>query len=141
MRTTIELFTEEQVAAGLNLCRKNNWNQVDEDWRLMLRLSPAGCRVVKQENQVIGTVSTISYQHLFSWIGMLLVDPAFQRRGIGTQLLTTALEILKEEETVKLDATPAGRELYLQLNFVDEYTLMRMQSAAPVLTTADNSFV
>lgn len=135
---TTTLFTEAQIGAGLSLCRSNRWNQLERDWRLLLQLSAAGCRVINQEDQVIGSVSTISYQHLFSWIGMLLVDPAFQRRGVGTQLLNTALEILNEEETVKLDATPAGRELYLQLNFTDEYPLMRMQCGTPLITGLDD---
>ncbi|MFT3701730.1 MAG: GNAT family N-acetyltransferase [Agriterribacter sp.] len=141
MSTTTALFTEADIEAGLSLCRSNAWNQVESDWRLLLNVSAAGCRVIKHEDQVIGSVSTISYNHFFSWVGMLLVDPAFQRRGIGTQLLNTALEILSKEETIKLDATPAGRELYLQLNFTDEYTLMRMQAATPLIAEADNRLV
>jgi ribosomal protein S18 acetylase RimI-like enzyme len=41
---------------------------------------------------------------------MVLVDGAFQRQGIGMQLLSEALQILGEQETVKLDGTPAGRK-------------------------------
>jgi hypothetical protein len=58
---------------------------------------------------------------------MLLVDPAHERQGIGMQLLREALQILYNEETVKLDATPAGREVYLKMNFADEYRLARMK--------------
>src|SRR4030095_5129362 len=43
-----------------------------------------------------------------------------------TALLKKALEILEARETVKLDATPAGREVYLKLDFKDEYRLSRM---------------
>ena len=61
---------------------------------------------------------------------MVLVDPASQKQGIGMQLLQEALQILHNEETIKLDATPAGREVYLKLNFVDEYRLSRMSTIA-----------
>jgi hypothetical protein len=33
---------------------------------------------------------------------------------------------LSEEKTIKLDATPEGREVYLKLDFKDEYPLTRM---------------
>ena len=57
---------------------------------------------------------------------MVLVDPDYRKRGIGMQLLIESLQVLEGERTVKLDATPAGREIYLKLNFVDEYPLSRM---------------
>ncbi len=82
---------------------------------------------VDEEGKVAGTVATVRYEDHFSWIGMVLVDPARKRQGIGIQLLREALQILSGEETVKLDATPEGRQIYLQLDFVDEYPLTRMQ--------------
>jgi hypothetical protein len=57
---------------------------------------------------------------------MVLVDPTKRRQGIGMQLLKESLQILNNEKTVKLDATPAGREVYLKLDFKDEYYLSRM---------------
>lgn len=116
------------IDAGLKLCREAKWNQLEQDWQFFLQLSPNGCCVATSEEKVIGTVTTVCYQHFFSWIGMVLVDPACQRQGIGMQLLQEALHILRDEETVKLDATPAGREVYLKLNFVDEYPLSRMST-------------
>jgi hypothetical protein len=43
------------------------------------------------------------------------------------QLLQESLAILNGDATLKLDATPAGREVYQKLGFVDEYQLKRMQ--------------
>lgn len=141
MITSVENFSAAYIEDGLSLCRKNNWNQVENDWRLLLELSPDGCRAVKYGEITIGSVSTISYQQLFSWVGMLLVDPAFQRRGIGSKLLHAAMEILSDEETIKLDATPAGRELYVQMHFKDEYPLMRMQAVLTVTPVVNNHLV
>jgi GNAT superfamily N-acetyltransferase len=124
-------MVDGDVPAGLSLCRSAGWNQTIEDWDLFLKLSPKGCCVaVDDRGQVRGTVATIRYEDHFSWIGMVLVDPEFQRRGIGIQLLREALHILRDEETVKLDATPAGRHIYLQLDFVDEYKISRMEAGA-----------
>ena len=118
------------IVAGLALCRAASWNQLAHDWEIFLQLSPDGCRVAIKNEKIAGTVTTIRYQHSFSWIGMVLVDPASQRQGIGLQLLMEALKLLRDEETIKLDATPAGREVYLKLNFVDEYPLSRMKAIA-----------
>jgi predicted N-acetyltransferase YhbS len=117
----------EDIPAGLSLCRSAGWNQQRRDWELFLELNPEGCRVALDESgKVIGTVTTFRYQHHFTWIGMVLVNPEFRRSGIGTQLLNEALKLVPNNETVKLDATPAGREVYLKLNFVDEYAVSRM---------------
>ena len=120
-------MTRNDIDAGLALCRSAGWNQLENDWKLFLELNPGGSRVAVDENgKIVGTVSTIAYEDHFSWIGMVLVDPGKKRQGIGTQLLREALKILEKQETVKLDATPAGREVYLKLGFTDEYTLSRM---------------
>ena len=128
---TYRTMTPHDIAGGLSLCRAAGWNQLARDWEIFLRLGPADCRVATQLDKIIGTVTTIRYQDFFSWIGMVLVDPGNQRQGIGMKLLQEALEILRNEETVKLDATPAGREVYLKLNFVDEYRISRMSAIVP----------
>src|SRR3954469_7193659 len=98
------LMTPEDIPAGLALCRAAGWNQAARDWQLFLHRSPQGCVVAVNGKQIVGTVATINYQHFFSWIGMVLIDPACRRQGIGLQLLKEALRILQHEKTLKLDA-------------------------------------
>ncbi|MGE3439582.1 MAG: GNAT family N-acetyltransferase, partial [Blastocatellales bacterium] len=133
------------VAEGLGLCRASRWNQLSRDWECFLKLSPRGCRVAVKDDRVVGTVTTVSYQsrfshsllrqNRFSWIGMVLVDPNERRQGIGLQLMREALEFLGDQTTIRLDATPTGREVYLQLGFVDEYQLSRMEAVVPFHVT------
>ncbi len=120
-------MTERDIPSGLALCRAAGWNQTQEDWEFFIGLDPNGSFVaVGHGGEVLGTVATIRYGASFSWIGMVLVDPAHQRKGIGNQLLREALRYLSNEETVKLDATPAGRQVYLPLGFTDEYSISRL---------------
>lgn len=124
---TYRPMTQDDIPASILLCRANRWNQLPRDLQIFLQLSPDNCRVAVKVNKIVGSVTTIRYQQAFSWIGMLLVDPSCQRQGIGMQLLLEALYILKTDETVKLDATPAGREVYRKMDFQDEFHLSRMQ--------------
>jgi GNAT superfamily N-acetyltransferase len=126
------------IPAGLALCRAAGWNQVAEDWALLLQHSHGAARVVLHEGAVVGTVTAVGYQHRFGWVGMVLVDERHRRRGLGTRLLSLALEGLSACGTVKLDATPAGRPVYLPLGFVDEWGLMRMETVATPVTAPGN---
>ena len=134
----LQQINDTDISSCLLLCRSNKWNQIARDWELFLKVNPNECRVAVINKKITGSVAIIKYQH-FSWIGMLLVDPAFQRKGIGKTLLAEALEILKNEETVKLDATPAGRVLYRQLDFTDEYPIVRMYATAVKITKPGSS--
>src|SRR5574341_1471527 len=127
------------IAVGLELCRASRWNQLSRDWELFLKLSPTECRVAVKDDRVIGTVTTVRYQDRFSWVGMVLVDPAERRQGIGTRLLLEAFDILSDQTAIRLDATPAGREVYLKLDFVDEYCLSRMETVVSDRLTRDEN--
>ena len=121
-------MTTDDIPAGLTLCRLAGWNQLARDWGLFLQLHPDGCQVAIDDNgNVVGTVATLPYENHFTWIGMVLVNPFKRRRGIGTRLLQKALHLTATHETIKLDATPAGREVYLKLGFKDEYEVIRMR--------------
>jgi GNAT superfamily N-acetyltransferase len=128
------LMQPEDIEAGLRLCRSARWNQTGRDWDMIFKLNPAGCLVAVKDRLVIGTVTTVPYEDRFSWIGMVLVDPAQRGKGIGTRLVSIAIEaidLLNVRPAIRLDATPAGCEVYRKLDFLDEYQLSRMERIAP----------
>jgi ribosomal protein S18 acetylase RimI-like enzyme len=92
----------------------------------------AACEEPGREERVIGTVATLAYQEKFGWISMLLVDPQWRGQGIGSRLLEEACQMLSGVETIRLDATPAGKLVYDKAGFQDEYRLVRMKAASPV---------
>lgn len=115
----------------MSLTRQAKWNQREEDWRFFMENS-SGCYTMLHQNKVVGTVTTISYENKISWIGMVLVDQAFRRMGIAAALMGKAMEFLKDSESVKLDATPAGKLVYEKLGFKDEFTIRRMEHHAGI---------
>ncbi|HTQ96957.1 MAG TPA: GNAT family N-acetyltransferase [Candidatus Acidoferrum sp.] len=139
----IRVMTEDDIPGGLRLNTVCGWNQTGADWLRFLRQSPQGCFVMESDANIVGTATTISYEDRFAWIGMVLVDPDFRNKGIGTQLLHKTIEYLDHFNipTMKLDATPLGKPLYAKLGFVTEYEVERWilkRAISPTLTTRNN---
>ncbi len=123
----LRLMTVADIPVGMRLKDIAGWNQTPADWERFLSASPAGCFVAEFEGVARGTAATIIYEDRFAWIGMVLVDPAYRGRGIGTRLLEKAIEYLDacRVPTIKLDATPQGKPIYERLGFVSEYEIER----------------
>jgi GNAT superfamily N-acetyltransferase len=122
--TPIREMTATDIPTGLTLCRAARWNQTAQDWRHFLTAAPDGALVAEDNGAVIGTVATLPYGP-FTWISMVLVDPAARGKGIGTTLLQRGLDLVPEGVAPRLDATPAGEVLYRKLGFAGEYGLER----------------
>jgi len=105
------------------------WNQSPADWERLIALEPEGCFVAQYDGRDVGTATVTAYQKRFGWVGMVLVHPDMRRKGIGTMLLKHGIRCLERKDVaaVKLDATPAGKELYRTLGFADECLLDRRQ--------------
>src|ERR1700683_884599 len=119
MSLQIRVMTPADVPAGMRLKDLAGWNQTEQDWRRFLEAAPDGCFVAEWSGQVAGTVTTISYENRFAWIGMVLVDPQLRGKGVGTALLERAMDYLDASGVpcLKLDATPQGRPIYERLGF------------------------
>ncbi len=123
---TISRLRPEHVDDGLRLCRAAGWNQIDRDWRFFLKHSADDSFVALRRGQVVGTATVTTYAERLAWIGMVLVDPSHRRQGIGSGLLGHLMEHVGESCALALDATPAGREVYLPLGFQDVSTIVRL---------------
>jgi GNAT superfamily N-acetyltransferase len=121
----IREMTIADIPAGLALCRASRWNQTESDWRGFLTNAPQGALAAVEDDRVVGTVATMPYGP-FTWIAMVLVDPAARGRGIGTRLLERGLALVPRDVVARLDATPLGEPLYRKLGFTAEYGLARL---------------
>ncbi len=96
------------IPAEMRLKDLAGWNQTEADWERFLDASPDGCFVAEAAERVVGTSTTIVYEGRFAWIGMVLVDPEFSRRGIGAALLDRALEHLVRNRALGARATASS---------------------------------
>jgi creatinine amidohydrolase/Fe(II)-dependent formamide hydrolase-like protein/GNAT superfamily N-acetyltransferase len=122
-------MTARDVGDGMRLARLAGWNQTEDDWRRFFEAPSCTCHAAVHDGRVVGTVTALRYGDDLGWVGMMLVDPAFRRRGIGGLLLRHAVDDLSACRAVKLDATPAGEPLYATLGFVGESRLHRLTHA------------
>ncbi len=130
---SFRLMTQRDIPLGLKLSLAAGWNQTAADWAMLLEQSRAGSFIACLDGIEAGTVTTVSYQNRLHWIGMVLVAEKYRRRGIGRALLEAAIQAVKGQGLVCLDATPAGTKLYDTLGFQDVYELGRWARQAASL--------
>jgi ribosomal protein S18 acetylase RimI-like enzyme len=116
---------------AISLANAEGWNQTEKDWRLLLENPLNTCLVAEFNNKVAGTATALNHANKVAWIGMVLVDKSLRGQGAGKMLLTHIIDKLKQVESIKLDATPAGLPLYQNLGFIEEYNIFRMTNASP----------
>jgi GNAT superfamily N-acetyltransferase len=120
------------IPFGMELKKAAGWNQTEADWRAILGFNPDGCFIAEWDGEPAGSATTTIHDGKVAWIGMVLVLPAFRGRGLGTALLKHAIAHLQSRgiPSIKLDATPAGKRVYVPLGFRDEYALERVEGIA-----------
>jgi GNAT superfamily N-acetyltransferase len=126
-------MTEADLADGLRLSRASGWNQTLADWGVLLSLGPGLFRVAVLDGRIVASGGAVRYGEALAWICMILVDPERRGHGLGTRVFDEVLARCEAEVRkgrlgcVGLDATPAGRGIYVQRGFVDGGSLVRMR--------------
>ncbi|WP_277183076.1 GNAT family N-acetyltransferase [Caballeronia sp. BR00000012568055] len=107
-------FTADDIPAAHALSVKVKWPHRADDWRFVL---DAGAGFIAQDGErIVGTALCWKYGADGGSLGMVIVAPDNQGRGIGRKLMELLLEALGNRITV-LHATPAGEPLYAKLGF------------------------
>jgi predicted N-acetyltransferase YhbS len=124
---TYRAFTGDDIAAAHALTVELKWPHRADDWRFVVQAG-AGF-VAEAADGVIGTALYWTYGTERASLGMVIVSPAWQGRGIGKRLMELVLEQLGGRVTF-LHATAAGQPLYEKLGFRAAGTLDQHQGAA-----------
>ena len=132
MIISVREMTAADIPFGMRLKTEAGWNQLEADLRRLLDLQPDGCFVAEIDRVPVGTVTCGRFGDV-AWIAMMLVDPAYRRRGVGRTLMMQAMNWLDYHRirSIRLDATPLGRPLYESLGFRAETTFVRYEGILP----------
>lgn len=122
-------LADADLDACLRLVAEAGWNQTANDWQTIFEIGET--RGLFEDGALIASAAIVLHGPV-GWVCMVLVTPGAQRRGHATHLLNWAGDRLDELGlTPGLDATPAGRHVYLNLGYVDIYPITRMQCDLP----------
>ena len=121
------------VDGAVALNAEAGWNQVAADWRFMLEAG-SGLAVESPDGRLVASGMVLPHAERFAWIAMILVTADWRRRGLATALMARAIEICRARGWIAgLDATEAGRPVYLPLGFRDVYGLTRWMADRPAV--------
>ena len=137
---SVRRLAEADLDAAGALSAEARWNQTSADWQLFLKLGSVVC--LTRNGALIATAATLPYAPRFAWISMVLVTAAERRQGLARWLLRLCVEELVHQGLVPvLDATPAGRAVYLGLGFKDTWSMQRLIGRADQLASEGSTEV
>jgi GNAT superfamily N-acetyltransferase len=115
---TVRRLIPADLEQCLDVAASVGWQRERTKWRLLLSLGKGfGVESPQEspEGRLVGTAIATRLGALAA-IGLVLVDPRFGRRGLGTQLVHAALKA-EPDALPFLFATEQGRPLYEKLGF------------------------
>ncbi len=142
MANTEDLRYRALVAGDLEgavaLSAEAGWNQTADDWRLLIQ-DGVTFGVESPDGRLVATALAYRYEARVAWIAMVLVTADWQRHGIATELMRRTVAACRQQGYVTgLDATPAGREVYLPLGFRDVYPFTRLEAESVVVSQTES---
>lgn len=127
-------LASSDIDACMRLVAEAGWNQTENDWKTIFKIGEG--RGLFDDGMLVASAAIVRYGPI-GWVCMVLVTQSHQRRGLATRLLNWAGDRLEELGlTAGLDATPAGRHVYLRLGYEDIYPITRMQADEPTRPSA-----
>lgn len=96
------------------LCSALSWPHRLEDLRLAFDLGHG--LTFKQDDKLVGTAMGWNHGDTFATVGMIIIDAAFQGRGLGSRIFDALLAEMPSRSVI-LNATREGLELYRRRGF------------------------
>jgi predicted N-acetyltransferase YhbS len=121
---TYRRMNEGDIPTAHALSQAVRWPHRAEDWQFVLRVGSG--HVAEQDGAVIGTGLCWKQGDHHASLGMIIVSPEHQGKGIGRELMRLLLEELGDR-CVLLNATAAGQPLYERMGFAAIGTLCQHQ--------------
>ena len=124
----VRLLNNDDISFVHELNVMEGWGDTRRDIERMLEYEPNGCFLAEVNGERVGHIFTVNYG-LLGWIGLLIVKPAYRRRGIGSLLMKRAIKYLLDRgvKTIRLESVYKIANLYRNLGFIDEYDSLKLQ--------------
>lgn len=117
---------EYDIPKLLSLCKEVGWLQhppfIAQQYKMFLSIGKLFGHFHK--NELVSSIALFPYTKSFTSIGMLIVHPVFQKKGLGTALLNSCLS---EAPPFLLVATDMGAPLYEKHGFDTVTSIHRLE--------------
>lgn len=113
-RVVFRAMTADDIEQAHALSAELRWPHRPTDWSQVF--DHAEGTVAEQAGKIVGTALRWRWGAEHASLGLIIVSPACQGRGIGRQLMGVLLEGM-DAHSLLLQATEAGRPLYEKLGF------------------------
>jgi ribosomal protein S18 acetylase RimI-like enzyme len=111
----VRRMEERDLEAGLRLTQSQKWSHRFGDWQFHFRFG-RGWVACDAGDKVIASAMWWPYGEEFGTVGLIIVDPAYQGRGIGSKVFDAVLNDAGPR-VLQLTATAAGLPLYQRRGF------------------------
>ena len=105
----IRKMVVEDIASAVKLTDTRNWELTTEDFEFMMEMEPEGCFVILDDSKFIGLTIAVTFANL-GWIGNVIVDRDYRRRGIGSLLIKHSINYF-----LSRDVTTIGLYSYMDV--------------------------
>jgi ribosomal protein S18 acetylase RimI-like enzyme len=128
MKLELKPFTTDDVDFAVRQASREGWATGPSFFRLHLKHDPAGAWIAWLDDRRVGLVTAAGYEAT-GWIGNLIVEQEYRRRGIGRRLMQRAIGYLEAAglASLCLDADPPGVPLYHSLGFEESFQSLRFR--------------
>src|SRR5664279_1472768 len=119
----LRVISPNEAPAVITLMRKVGWTHPLEQTRQNITWGGEGSFCLAFDERIVCTAIALKYSERLAWIGLVISDPEYQRRGFARRLMNHAMEHLQGVESIMLDASTLGFPLYDNMGFQSLYKI------------------
>ncbi len=117
----LRCLTPDDVPSVMAVMKKIGWNHPEAQTRQYIAWGGEGSFCLAFDEQVVATAIALKYSERLAWVGLVISDPSYQRRGFARRLMNHVMAYLTDIQSVMLDASTLGFPLYDNMGFQSLY--------------------
>jgi GNAT superfamily N-acetyltransferase len=123
----IRKMSREEAEFAVEMAAAEGWNPGIHDGELFYEADHEGFFIAELEGKPVGCASAVAYDNDFGFLGLFVVKPEFQKKGIGMKLTEKCLEHLGDRN-IGLDGVVENEKKYQKvMKFRSSYSNLRFE--------------